>query len=135
MNFIDFLKNNSVVSFNLSPPKNEIVSKKITKKEKFTNKDTDKNTNKDTNKHSIKNTNQKQLQSETQLQEQDIYSQLQKGNFVKIVKYKNSIYNYFKVYIGEIKEINHYQNYVVVFLHPTHNYKVLRLHIDHVIKL
>lgn len=131
MNFIDFLKNNSVVSFNLSPPKNEIVSKKITKKEKYTDKDIDKNTNK----YSIKNTNQKPLQSETQLQEQDIYSQLQKGNFIKIVKYKNSIYNYFKGYIGEIKEINYYQNYVVVFLHSTHNYKVLRLHIDHVIKL
>lgn len=126
MNFIDFLKNNSVVSFTTSPSKNS--SNKLKQPDTTVSK-----------KHNIKekiNLKKEQEKISEPSEHQIIQQQpLKKGDFVKIVKYKNSIYNYYKNYIAEIKEYNQYQNYVIVFLHPTHNFKLLQLHADHVIKI
>jgi len=143
MNFIDFLKNNSVVSFNTqnsSDQQQPINADKSININKDTNKDTNKNTNKNTNKDTNKDTN-KNTNKDTNKEEQRDYSAEQnlysfkKGDFVKIVKYKDSIYNYYKSYIGEIKEYNPYQNYVTVFLHSISHIKLIQMHPDHVVKI
>ena len=136
MNFIDFLKNNSVVSFSTSSSQNSSDKKEPENTDKSTN--TKKQTNKDTNN---KDTNNKDTNKHDNKNEQRDYSieqnlhPFKKGDFVKIVKYKNSIYNYYKSYTGEIKEYNPYQNYVTVFLHPIYHAKLIQMHADHVVKI
>ena len=152
MNFIDFLKNNSVVSFSTSASQNSsdkkepentdksTNTKKQTNKDtnnKYTNnKDTNNKDNKDTNKHDNKDTNKNDNKKEQcdYSTEQNLHP-FKKGDFVKIVKYKDSIYNYYKSYTGEIKEYNPYQNYVTVFLHPIYHAKLIQMHADHVVKI
>lgn len=151
MNFIDFLKNNSVVSFSTSASQNSSDKKepentdKSTNTKKQTNKDNNKDTNnkdtnnkdnKDTNKHDNKDTNKNDNKKEQRdySAEQNLHP-FKKGDFVKIVKYKDSIYNYYKSYTGEIKEYNPYQNYVTVFLHPIYHAKLIQMHADHVVKI
>lgn len=155
MNFIDFLKNNSVVSFSTSASQNSsdkkepentdksTNTKKQTNKDtnnKYTNnkdnKDTNNKDNKNTNKHDNKDTNKNDNKKEQRdySTEQNLHP-FKKGDFVKIVKYKDSIYNYYKSYTGEIKEYNPYQNYVTVFLHPIYHAKLIQMHADHVVKI
>lgn len=140
MNFIDFLKNNSVVSFSTSPSQNSSDKKEPENTDKLTN--TKKQTNKDTNnKQTNKDTNNKDTNKDDNKKEQRDYSieqnlhPFKKGDFVKIVKYKDSIYNYYKSYTGEIKEYNPYKNYVTVFLHPIYHAKLIQMHADHVVKI
>jgi len=115
MNFIEFLKNNSSIPITPSP-----TTKPTTKQQQQQHPRPQKNPQQNTNVTNVTT---------------DIVQQLQKGNFVRIVKYKNSIYNYYKNYIGEIKEYNPFQNTVTVFLHAPPSLKLLHLHEDHVIKI
>lgn len=55
---------------------------------------------------------------------------IKKGNIVSIVKYKESKYNIFKGYIGEVKDQS--DSYLTVLLYAT-NYPVkIFIHRDHV---
>ena len=149
MNFVEFLKNNSFVSFNTSLGDSlsaqSSQASHITKQPKNKKQQTLKNstsTNKSTTIHTTTpdtttpdTTTPDTTTPDTATLDAIAIQQLRKGNFVKIVKYKNSIYNYYKNYIGEIKEYNPFQNTVTVFLHAPHNFRILHLHEDHVIKL
>lgn len=132
MNFIDFLKSNSVVSFNTSPTQNSSTKKQTKHTDKSTNVKINKENNKDIKKTST--TIKEQNNYTTTTPQQNLHP-LQKGDIVKIIKYQNSIYNYYKGYIGEIKEYNPYKNYVTVFLHSIYHFKLLQLHTDHVVKI
>ena len=55
-----------------------------------------------------------------------------RGNFVKIVKYENSIYNMYKGYIGELREC--YEQHAIVALEADVSYKTINIPLEHLIK-
>ena len=55
-----------------------------------------------------------------------------RGNFVKIVKYENSVYNLYKGYIGEIREC--YDQHAIVALEADVSNKTINIPLDHLIK-
>lgn len=55
-----------------------------------------------------------------------------RGNFVKIVKYENSVYNLYKGYIGEIREC--YDQHAIVALEADVSNKTINIPLEHLIK-
>jgi ribosomal protein L21E len=55
-----------------------------------------------------------------------------RGNFVKIVKYENSVYNLYKGYIGEIREC--YDQHAIVALEADASNKTINIPLEHLIK-
>jgi len=55
-----------------------------------------------------------------------------RGNFVKIVKYENSVYNLYKGYIGEIREC--YYQHAIVALEADASNKTINIPLEHLIK-
>jgi hypothetical protein len=62
---------------------------------------------------------------------------LKNNDRIQIVKYKNSSLNYYKGYIGEIKDrnIKRDKNYVMVFLYAVIPAKLKKFPIEHIKKL
>jgi len=58
--------------------------------------------------------------------------QFKRGNFVKIVKYNNSVYNLYKGYVGEIREC--YNDYAVVNLEADNSSKNISVPLEHLIR-
>jgi ribosomal protein L21E len=55
-----------------------------------------------------------------------------RGNFVKIVKYENSVYNLYKGYIGEIREC--YDQHAIVALEADVSNKTINIPLEHLIR-
>ena len=55
-----------------------------------------------------------------------------RGNFVKIVKYENSVYNLYKGYVGEIREC--YEQHAIVALEADASNKTINIPLEHLIK-
>ena len=58
--------------------------------------------------------------------------QFRKGNFVKIIKYGNSVYNVYKGYVGEIKEC--YEHHAIVNLEADPSNKNINIPFEHLIR-
>ena len=96
-------------------------------------------TNKKPNKKNIVKT-----QDQTQDQEQDnqqqnqeitVYKNIKRGDFVKIIYLKNSNFNIYKGYVGDIREYRKDQNYAIIFLHAISSSNNIRFPIEHFIKI
>jgi uncharacterized protein YaiL (DUF2058 family) len=51
----------------------------------------------------------------------NIYKNLRKGNMVKIIRLQNSELNYYKGYIGEVRDYKKDQTHALIFLHAKNN--------------
>jgi len=58
---------------------------------------------------------------------------LQKGTTIKVIKYRNSPYNIYKGYIGEIKDYKRDMDTALVFLHAISSFNLIRLPLEHFI--
>lgn len=54
-----------------------------------------------------------------------------RGNMVKIIRKQNSSLNYYKGYVGEIKEYKQGRDKALVFLHAINSYTRIWFPIDH----
>ena len=64
-----------------------------------------------------------------------VYQHYKRGDFVKIVRYNNSIHNYYKGYIGEIKDYKPGTGTAVVFLYAINGMKCIDVPIEHFVKM
>ena len=64
-----------------------------------------------------------------------LYNDIRKGDFVKIIRLQNSVYNIYTGYIGEIKDYKRNQDTALVFLHAINNPTPIRMSINHFIRL
>lgn len=55
-----------------------------------------------------------------------------RGNYVKIVKYNDSVYNLYKGYVGEIREC--YENYAIVNIEAESTNKNISIPLEHLIR-
>jgi hypothetical protein len=55
------------------------------------------------------------------------------GTMVKVVYLKDSIYNYFKGYLGEVKALSKNKEYAILHLHACPSYKTINVPLDHFI--
>ena len=70
------------------------------------------------------------------INEQDIiFENYRIGDMVKIIYKKNSIYNTYKGYVGEIKDYKKGFDNARLFLHAVNNKTIVTLPLDHFIKL
>jgi hypothetical protein len=60
-----------------------------------------------------------------------LYKNIRKGNFVRILHLKNSPLNAYKGYIGEIKDYKYGQDYAIVFLHGINCLTFVKFPLDH----
>lgn len=60
---------------------------------------------------------------------------LMRGDFVRIVRYKNSLHNYYIGYNAEVKEYRHKQRHALVFLEATAEPRTLYLPIESLVKI
>lgn len=60
---------------------------------------------------------------------------IKKGDFIKMVYKEKGGYNMYKGYIGEIRNYRKGQDYAMVILHAMINMKLMRIPIDHFIKI
>lgn len=51
----------------------------------------------------------------------NIYKNLRKGNMIKIIRVENSELNYYKGYIGEVRDYKKDQTHALIFLHARNN--------------
>lgn len=65
----------------------------------------------------------------------DSYVPLHRGQRVKIVYKPGSMYNHYKGYIGEIKEIYKGCELVTILLHATNIPKAIRVPLDHFVPI
>lgn len=61
----------------------------------------------------------------------DIYKNLRKGNIVKVIRLENSELNYYKGYIGEVRDYKKDQNHALIFLHARNNNVVISFPLTH----
>lgn len=61
----------------------------------------------------------------------DIYKNLRKGNMVKIIRLENSEFNYYKGYIGEVRDYKKNQNHASIFLHARNNNIIISFPLTH----
>lgn len=59
-------------------------------------------------------------------------NKLKQGSIVSVIKYKDSKYNIFKGYIGEVKEYKKNDTYLSILLYAINYPKKLFIHKDHV---
>lgn len=64
-----------------------------------------------------------------------VYANIRNGQMVKIIYKEGSVYNYYKGYVGEIKDYKRGHDYARVLLHAPHYPPVIRVSLDHFIKL
>jgi hypothetical protein len=62
-----------------------------------------------------------------------LYKNIKRGDFVKIIRVKDSNLNVYKGYIGEIKDYKRDQDFAIVFLHSINNSPFVKFPIDHFI--
>lgn len=62
-------------------------------------------------------------------------SLLRRGHFIKMIYKPNGQYNMYKGYIGEIRDYRRGQDYAMIILHAMVNLKVMRVPIDHFVKI
>jgi hypothetical protein len=132
MNFIEFL--------DFSQLKNSVSVKTDYKGQII--KNTDGNKKKKTidklnNKNVNKEKNIPKEENDTLNNENDMMvtcNNIKKGDYVSIIHNKNSIYNYYKGYIGEIMEYNKMGSFAVVSLLGLSQFKTIKLPVTHFIK-
>ena len=61
----------------------------------------------------------------------DTYKNLRKGNIVKVIRLENSELNYYKGYIGEVRDYKKDQNHALIFLHARNNNVVISFPLKH----
>jgi transcription antitermination factor NusG len=61
---------------------------------------------------------QQDQESKEVKQTKEVYKKFKKGDFVRIVGVKDSLLNYYKGYMGEIREYRADKEHALVFLHP-----------------
>lgn len=71
------------------------------------------------------------LQSSVSNSNLDIYKNLRKGNIVKVIRLENSELNYYKGYIGEVRDYKKDQNHALIFLHARNNNVVISFPLTH----
>lgn len=62
-------------------------------------------------------------------------SMIKRGDFIKMIYKEKGGYNMYKGYIGEIREYRKGQDYAMVILHAMVNMRLMRVPIDHFIKI
>ena len=60
---------------------------------------------------------------------------LKRGDFVRIIRYKDSVYNYYIGYNAEVKEYRPKQKHALVFLEATAEPRTLYLPIESLVKI
>jgi transcription antitermination factor NusG len=60
-----------------------------------------------------------------------VYKKFKKGDFVKIVRVKDSLLNHYKGYIGEIREYRTNQDFAIVFLHAINAVTYIKFPLEH----
>lgn len=141
LNFSDF--NNSLVQKQAQNNKtNDKSTEKTNNKTNYktTDKTTDKMINKTTYKTTeIINDKENRLKKEKFIQEQNeqmiICENINRGDYVKIIRDGNSVTNYYKGYIGEIKEYNKKGKYAMVCLLGLPYFRTIKLQSTHFIKI
>lgn len=139
MNFIDFLNqsNNIKRLSNEDTSKQQVVHKNNKNKNKEINHDNLKNKidnkNIDKFKNKLNSDNIFDNNVSTKTENLNSINHLKIGTFVKIIHYKNSLYNVYKGYIGEIKDFKQNSNTAVINLHAINENRSIILPIDHFI--
>lgn len=138
MNFIDFLNQSN----NIKKISTDDISKQIINANK-NNKNKDDKNKEDNKKIDINNENLKNKLNKHNIfddnknvpvnENHNSVNHLKIGTFIKIVHYKNSPYNVYKGYIGEIKDIKQNSNTAVINLHAINENRSIILPIDHFI--
>uniref|UniRef100_A0A6C0H6J7 KOW domain-containing protein n=1 Tax=viral metagenome TaxID=1070528 RepID=A0A6C0H6J7_9ZZZZ len=64
-----------------------------------------------------------------------VYKNVHVGEMVKVVRLEGGLYNCYKGYIGEVKDYKLGQDSALVMLHAVNCPKVLRMPLEHFIKL
>lgn len=118
MDFSQFLKNsyskkNTQKSNDIDKKQNQKNSKNKTKT------DSTEKTSVSTSQYYVSNSNL------------DIYKNLRKGNMVKIIRLENSELNYYKGYIGEVRDYKKDQNHASIFLHARNNNIIISFPLTH----
>ncbi len=84
------------------------------------------------------NTDTNKENTETIKQETSTFmnsSLIKRGDYVKIIYKPNGRYNTYKGYIGEVREYRKDRDFAMVILHAMVNMKLMRIPIDHFIKI
>lgn len=129
MDFTKFLRN----SYSTSENKN---SNKNSKNNKHNNKNNTNIDNTDNSRNNSYNIEQDLKQSSDTIENSNLstYKNIRKGNFVKIIKLENSELNYYKGYIGEIRDYKKDQSHALIFLHSRHNNNYISFPLTHLQK-
>jgi hypothetical protein len=114
MDFFQFLQN-SKDSVDISKTSNKTV-----KKPHEQNQQTFTNTNIDTNLNN---------------QEVEVYKNINKGDFVKIIGVKDSVLNFYKGYIGEVRDYKRDKDSAMILLHPITYQTIIKFPLHHFIKI
>lgn len=64
-----------------------------------------------------------------------VYKDIRVGEMIKVVCMEGGLYNCYKGYIGEVKDYKRGQDSAVVILHAMNYPKMLRMPLEHFIKL
>jgi hypothetical protein len=98
------------------------------------NKQSDKN--KQSNKNKVQKENKQQQENEQLCnQENTVYKNIKRGDFIKIIYLENSNLNSYKGYIGEIRDYRNDQESAVIFLHGISSNNAIKFPIQHFIKI
>jgi len=81
--------------------------------------------------NSNKKKENKNTPQNTSASEVEVYRKFKKGDFVKIVYVKDSLLNYYKGYIGEIREYRQNQDFAIVFLHAINAVTYIKFPLGH----
>jgi len=64
-----------------------------------------------------------------------VYKDIRVGEMIKVVRMEGGIYNCYKGYIGEVKDYKRGNDWALVILHAVNCPKLLRMPLDHFVKL
>lgn len=64
-----------------------------------------------------------------------LYNNLKRGDYIKIIYKEGSIYNYYKGYIGEVKEYDKSSDFAIICLLTLSAFKLIKLPLTHFIKM
>lgn len=141
MDFLEILKNSS-----------SLTEKSNKQKDKQKDKHKDKQIDKQIDKHKEKQIDKRQDDKKQKTSGDNIdnsgnigngsnfnsigtYKNIKTGDFIKIIYQKDSILNYYKGYLGEIKEYRKEQDSAVIFLHAISTFRLIKFPITHFIKI
>lgn len=80
----------------------------------------------------ISSNSSNQLTDVNNQQEGHVLSSFKRGDVIQIIRYKNSPYNMYKGYIGEVKDYKKGMDKISVYLYAMASYKLLILPLEHI---